>query len=364
MVKKTVALLMAAILLMLCVLPASAISVEQDMYLLYKSDEKMDENGNRFVDLIFCYVDETGNSVKLTTFNRKEPANSSKPGDIVSADVIFGRSACEAKAFFDGDRGYWVVRLTTTNPTALESIPKFEIQVSASRIVETEKGVKRLKYKFDDIKMTELNKASGITNGQVLYALQNNEGVLEDPECSNVTKEGMKAALGKDITFDFEGYEVGFQNSQIQDAINLFAVKKMITPVSKHYNTDGILATIMFWDTQELASPATITVEMDEFSDHREAYAYVYRYENGRMALYTDKAAYSDDMDEVSFTTDKLGSFIVSSKPLEELPVIDTGDQEGDDEYATPEEKLVSRALEAMDRAFYIYNAYEPTAAV
>lgn len=360
--KKCMALIMAAVLLMLSVIPAAAISVEQDMYLLYKSDDKIDEDGNSYVDLVFCYVDETGNNVRLSTFNRKEPANTSKAGDIVSADVIFGRSACEAKAFFDTQRGYWVVRLTTTNQTALENIPKFEIQVSASRIVETETGVKRFKYKFDDIKMTELNKASGITSGQVLYALSNEDGELDDPDCSNVTKEGMKAALGKNIEFDFDGYSVGFKNSQIQNAVNLFAVKKMITPVSKHYDTDGILSTIMFWDTQELASPATITVEMDEFSDHREQYAYVYRYENGKMALYTDKAEYSPDMDEVIFTTDKLGSFIVSSKPLEELPVIDTGDQDDGEQFATPQEKLVSRALDAMGRAFYIYNSYEPAA--
>ncbi len=113
MKRKIAALLVAALLLIVTIVPAMAITVEQDMYLLYKTDERLDENGNKYVDLIFCYVDESSDDVRLRTFDRKEPMNSAEPGDIVNADVIFGRSGCEAKAFFDEDRGYWVVRLTT-----------------------------------------------------------------------------------------------------------------------------------------------------------------------------------------------------------------------------------------------------------
>lgn len=358
---KIAVLLVAALLLIVTIVPVMAITVEQDMYLLYKTDERVDESGNEYVDLIFCYVDESSNDVRLRTFDRKEPMNSAEPGDIVHADVIFGRSGCEAKAFFDEDRGYWVVRLTITNATALENIPTFELQVSATRTVETAYGgITREKYVFDDIQMTELNQSNGITSGQVLQALSNNNGVMENPDCANITAEGMKAALGKDIEFSFDGYSVAFHNSQIQDEINLFAVKKSITPVSEHYNTDGLLSTIMFWDTRDLASPATISVEMDEFSDYRESHAYVYRYENGRLVLYTDQAEYSPEMSHVSFTTDKLGSFIISSKPLEELPIIDAGDGTSEG-YSSPEEYLVSQAMDAIGRAFYIYDAYIPT---
>ncbi len=123
------------------------------------------------------------------------------------------------------------------------------MQVSATRTVETAYGgITREKYVFDDIQMTELNQSNGITSGQVLQALSNNNGVMENPDCANITAEGMKAALGKDIEFSFDGYSVAFHDSQIQDEINLFAVKKSITPVSEHYNTDGVLSTIMFSD--------------------------------------------------------------------------------------------------------------------
>ena len=42
----------------------------------------------------------------------------------------------------------------------------------------------------------------------------------------------MKAALGKDIEFSFDGYSVAFHNSQIQDEINLLPLKS-ITPVRR-----------------------------------------------------------------------------------------------------------------------------------
>ena len=54
---KIAVLLVAALLLIVTIVPVMAITVEQDMYLLYKTDERVDESGNEYVDLIFCYVD-------------------------------------------------------------------------------------------------------------------------------------------------------------------------------------------------------------------------------------------------------------------------------------------------------------------
>ena len=78
---KIAVLLVAALLLIVTIVPVMAITVEQDMYLLYKTDERVDESGNEYVDLIFCYVDESSDDVRLRTFDRKEPMNSAEPGD-------------------------------------------------------------------------------------------------------------------------------------------------------------------------------------------------------------------------------------------------------------------------------------------
>ena len=77
---KIAVLLVAALLFIVTIVPVMAITVEQDMYLLYKTDERVDESGNEYVDLIFCYVDESSNDVRLRTFDRKEPMNSAEPG--------------------------------------------------------------------------------------------------------------------------------------------------------------------------------------------------------------------------------------------------------------------------------------------
>ena len=121
---------------------------------------------------------------------------------------------------------------------------------------------------------------------------------------------------GETFKFPYNGYALNV-GAGISNALNFRASIEKIDAIVERYGEDKVLGVIDFKDKNELPVEIGVEMECTEYSStHITNQAYVYRIEGDKLVLITDKAEYDAARDVVSFSTNKLGTLVISAEPL------------------------------------------------
>ena len=132
-----------------------------------------------------------------------------------------------------------------------------------------------------------------------------------------VSADAFKAIKsGETFKFPYYGYSLKV-GAGIKNALNFRASIEKIDAIVEKYGEDKVLGVIDFKDKNELPVEIGVEMECTEYSStHVTNQAYVYRIEGDKLVLITDKAEYDAARDVVSFSTNKLGTLVISAEPL------------------------------------------------
>ena len=136
--------------------------------------------------------------------------------------------------------------------------------------------------------------------------------------CKYVVSADAFAAIksGETFKFPYNGYALNV-GAGISNALNFRASIEKIDAIVERYGEDKVLGVIDFKDKNELPVEIGVEMECTEYSStHVTNQAYVYRIEGDKLVLITDKAEYDAARDVVSFSTNKLGTLVISAEPL------------------------------------------------
>lgn len=232
----------------------------------------------------------------------------------VKAVVTKGSSVVKAEAVYDDVEG-WLVKISPVDKAVVtEHDVKIEVRAVSQYwdLVDEEVVVYEAK---GDIEFSITD--TGVIGKKDIETALKFDGEVWTNDRYIVSADAFKAAKGETIKFPYDGYTITIENCQITEALNFRADSKSINSIVKKYGEDNTMAFLVFADSNIQPSELKIAAEIKEFSTFKGDTAYVYRVDGDDLVLVTDKAAYDDDRTEVTFTTNKLGAFVVSAKAIE-----------------------------------------------
>ena len=281
----------------------------------------VDSNGEIIVNDYVEYVNGTIAYVAGSEFyiipDCYLPGESGDDGDydnfeITSVEVTQGSTTVYTPAFFFDDEGnnptnVWMVQMKTQDIAAVKD--------------------------YDMVLHVEGKDANGDNFSGDLTLVVKDTGVIDENDINKaridgdfeVATEGRYvvsadafAAIksGETFKFPYNGYALNV-GAGISNALNFRASIEKIDAIVERYGEDKVLGVIDFKDKNELPVEIGVEMECTEYSStHVTNQAYVYRIEGDKLVLITDKAEYDAARDVVSFSTNKLGTLVISAEPL------------------------------------------------
>ena len=238
------------------------------------------------------------------------------PFVITDAEVTQGSTTVYEPAFFFDDDGNmptdtWLVQMKTQDIAAVKD---YDMVLHIEGTYTTAAGVD---YNVEgDIVLTV--KDTGVIDENDI-----NKGRIDgDFEVATegryvVSADAFKAIKsGETFKFPYNGYALNV-GAGISNALNFRASIEKIDAIVEKYGEDKVLGVIDFKDKNELPVEIGVEMECTEYSStHITNQAYVYRIEGDKLVLITDKGVYDAARDVVSFSTNKLGTLVISAEPL------------------------------------------------
>ena len=281
----------------------------------------VDSNGEIIVNDYVEYVNGTIAYVAGSEFyiipDCYLPGESGDDGDydnfeITSVEVTQGSTTVYTPAFFFDDEGnnptnVWMVQMKTQDIAAVKD--------------------------YDMVLHVEGKDADGDNFSGDLTLVVKDTGVIDENDINKaridgdfevategryvVSADAFKAIKsGETFKFPYNGYALNV-GAGISNALNFRASIEKIDAIVERYGEDKVLGVIDFKDKNELPVEIGVEMECTEYSStHVTNQAYVYRIEGDKLVLITDKAEYDAARDVVSFSTNKLGTLVISAEPL------------------------------------------------
>lgn len=232
--------------------------------------------------------------------------------EITKAEVTQGSTTVYTPAFFFDDEGnnptnVWMVQMKTQDIAAVKD--------------------------YDMVLHVEGKDADGDNFSGDLTLVVKDTGVIDENDINKaridgdfevategryvVSADAFKAIKsGETFKFPYNGYALNV-GAGISNALNFRASIEKIDAIVERYGEDKVLGVIDFKDKNELPVEIGVEMECTEYSStHVTNQAYVYRIEGDKLVLITDKAEYDAARDVVSFSTNKLGTLVISAEPL------------------------------------------------
>lgn len=246
---------------------------------------------------------------------------------ITEVSIISGSTTIKAAFYYDNKgnnpTNNWVIQI---RPEDLAAVKGYDVKVKVSAEStsftpdSTGSGVGETKTtKFEDTFSFTVQDKDMIEKADIDYARLNNDNVVDTDGRYVVSYKAFAAIKsGEKFTFPFEGYKVTV-GSGIKETLNFRAEQKSIDKIAEKYGEGNILSFLVFADQNKQPSTLKIDVEATEFSaTHKTNKAFVYRIEGDKLVLVSDKATYDAAREYVSFETDQLGAFVISSKEIKD----------------------------------------------
>ena len=238
------------------------------------------------------------------------------PFVITDAEVTQGSTTVYEPAFFFDDDGNmptdtWLVQMKTQDIAAVKD---YDMVLHIEGTYTTAAGVD---YNVEgDIVLTV--KDTGVIDENDINKARIDGDFEVATEGRYVVSADAFAAIKSGETFKFpsNGYALNV-GAGISNALNFRASIEKIDAIVERYGEDKVLGVIDFKDKNELPVEIGVEMECTEYSStHVTNQAYVYRIEGDKLVLITDKAEYDAARDVVSFSTNKLGTLVISAEPL------------------------------------------------
>ena len=230
---------------------------------------------------------------------------------ITDAEVTQGSTTVYEPAFYndqDGNRPLgWVVQMKTQDIAAVKEYDTvLKVEAVDANDVKYAGSVTLIVKDYDLITDNDINKAR--IDGDFEVATEGRYVVSAD------AFKAIKS--GETFKFPYNGYALNV-GAGISNALNFRASIEKIDAIVEKYGEDKVLGVIDFKDKNELPVEIGVEMECTEYSStHVTNQAYVYRIEGDKLVLITDKAEYDAARDVVSFSTNKLGTLVISAEPL------------------------------------------------
>ena len=304
--KKALALILAVVMCIGMASVAFAIDVDYDIhhFTILGSDgeiKDVDAGGN------IAYV--AGDTFYVIPY---AAADGGSNIEITKAEVTQGSTTVYTPAFFFDDEGnnptnVWMVQMKTQDIAAVKD--------------------------YDMVLHVEGKDADGDNFSGDLTLVVKDTGVIDENDINKaridgdfevategryvVSADAFKAIKsGETFKFPYNGYALNV-GAGISNALNFRASIEKIDAIVERYGEDKVLGVIDFKDKNELPVEIGVEMECTEYSStHVTNQAYVYRIEGDKLVLITDKAEYDAARDVVSFSTNKLGTLVISAEPL------------------------------------------------
>ena len=304
--KKALALILAVVMCIGMASVAFAIDVDYDIhhFTILGSDgeiKDVDAGGN------IAYV--AGDTFYVIPYAN---AGADSNIEITSAEVTQGSTTVYTPAFFFDDEGnnptnVWMVQMKTQDIAAVKD--------------------------YDMVLHVEGKDADGDNFSGDLTLVVKDTGVIDENDINKaridgdfevategryvVSADAFKAIKsGETFKFPYNGYALNV-GAGISNALNFRASIEKIDAIVERYGEDKVLGVIDFKDKNELPVEIGVEMECTEYSStHITNQAYVYRIEGDKLVLITDKGVYDAARDVVSFSTNKLGTLVISAEPL------------------------------------------------
>ena len=235
--------------------------------------------------------------------------------EITSAKVTQGSTTVYTPAFFFDDDGNmptdtWMIQMKTQDIAAVKD---YDTVLHIEGVYNYE-GVD---YNVEgDIVLTV--KDTGVIDENDINKARIDGDFEVATEGRYVVSADAFAAIksGETFKFPYNGYALNV-GAGISNALNFRASIEKIDAIVEKYGEDKVLGVIDFKDKNELPVEIGVEMECTEYSStHVTNQAYVYRIEGDKLVLITDKAEYDAARDVVSFSTNKLGTLVISAEPL------------------------------------------------
>ena len=232
--------------------------------------------------------------------------------EITSAEVTQGSTTVYTPAFFFDDEGnnptnVWMVQMKTQDIAAVKDYDMVLHVEGKDADGDNFSGDLTLVVKdYGVIDENDINKAR--IDGDFEVATEGRYVVSAD------AFKAIKS--GETFKFPYNGYALNV-GAGISNALNFRASIEKIDAIVERYGEDKVLGVIDFKDKNELPVEIGVEMECTEYSStHVTNQAYVYRIEGDKLVLITDKGVYDAARDVVSFSTNKLGTLVISAEPL------------------------------------------------
>lgn len=311
--KKALALILAVVMCIGMASVAFAIDVDYDIHhftILGSDGQFIDVNAGGNV----AYV--AGDTFYVIPYATAE-GNSNI--EITKAEVTQGSTTVYTPAFFFDDEGnyrtnVWMVQMKTQDIAAVKDydmVLHVEGKDAAGNAYEGDLTLV--------VKDTGVIDENDINKGRIdgdfeVDTWTNDEGGYYKYVVSADAFKAIKS--GETFKFPYYGYSLKV-GAGIKNALNFRASIEKIDAIVERYGEDKVLGVIDFKDKNELPVEIGVEMECTEYSStHITNQAYVYRIEGDKLVLITDKAEYDAARDVVSFSTNKLGTLVISAEPL------------------------------------------------
>lgn len=303
--KKALALILAVVM---CIGMASvAFAIDTTTAIAQWAWYDADGVGQQLTNGTIAYV--AGETFYVTVGNGQEQL------EITNAEVTQGSTTVYKPSFYNDTEGNqplgWVVQMKTQDIAAVkeyDTVLHVEAKDAAGNAYEGD--IVLIVKDYDLITDNDINKAR-----------------MDDADVNTLDGEGnyryvvsadaFKAIKsGETFKFPYYGYSLKV-GAGIKNALNFRASIEKIDAIVERYGEDKVLGVIDFKDKNELPVEIGVEMECTEYSStHVTNQAYVYRIEGDKLVLITDKAEYDAARDVVSFSTNKLGTLVISAEPL------------------------------------------------
>ena len=246
------------------------------------------------------------------------------PFVITDAEVTQGSTTVYEPAFFFDDDGNmptdtWLVQMKTQDIAAVKD---YDMVLHIEGTYTTAAGVD---YNVEGDIVLTVKDTGVIDENDINKARIDGDFEVATEGRYVVSADAFKAIKsGETFKFPYNGYALNV-GAGISNALNFRASIEKIDAIVERYGEDKVLGVIDFKDKNELPVEIGVEMECTEYSStHITNQAYVYRIEGDKLVLITDKAEYDAARDVVSFSTNKLGTLVISAEPLTDAPATTT----------------------------------------
>ena len=307
--KKALALILAVVMCIGMASVAFAIDVDYDIhhFTILGSDgeiKDVDAGGN------IAYV--AGDTFYVIPY---AAADGGSNIEITKAEVTQGSTTVYTPAFFFDDDGNmptdtWMIQMKTQDIAAVKD---YDTVLHIEGVYNYE-GVD---YNVEGDIVLVVKDTGVIDENDINKARIDGDFEVATEGRYVVSADAFKAIKsGETFKFPYNGYALNV-GAGISNALNFRASIEKIDAIVERYGEDKVLGVIDFKDKNELPVEIGVEMECTEYSStHITNQAYVYRIEGDKLVLITDKGVYDAARDVVSFSTNKLGTLVISAEPL------------------------------------------------